>query len=366
MFIPLSIFAQGNKYIVVLKDHENVEQVASSHKVKVKYSYEVINGYSATLSPEQFSNLRQDPRVKYIEPDGFMYPQTIEPNVYWTLSMVNNRTLLFGDTFSYEYFNTGKGVNVYILDSGILTYHPDFGGRAKEVWTIRKGRKVDQINCGGHGTAVAGVAGGTLTGVAKEVNLLSVTMTECNVGAALVSDMVSAIDFVSRQKGTKLANISYSGGRYQTILDALAGAYRKNTLFFLAAGNDGIDACNTAPASFPDAITVGGVRNDGYDDGYTGGASWSGFNYGTCLDVMAPILGWTDWYQNDGTTFTGGAFGGTSFSTPHGLGIAALYLELHPNASAQEVMNAVLSNSTPGILHIDGTGSPNLLLYSKF
>src|SRR5919109_638337 len=54
------------------------------------------------------------------------------------------------------------------------------------------------------------------------------------------------------------------------------------------------------------------------------------------------------------------ALSGTSMASPHVAGVAALYLQSHPAASANEVAAAVLGSATPDKI-ADAAGSPNRL-----
>lgn len=58
-----------------------------------------------------------------------------------------------------------------------------------------------------------------------------------------------------------------------------------------------------------------------------------------------------------------GATSGTSLAAPHVAGVAAQYLQHHPNATARQVNDAILDDATPGLVDDRGTGSPNLLLH---
>jgi Subtilase family len=88
----------------------------------------------------------------------------------WGLSRISKKNKLFdGDPnglyYSYVYNNTieGKGVDIYIIDSGVRITHQDFGGRAS--WGVSfVGETADNT---GHGTHCAGTAAGSRFGVAK-------------------------------------------------------------------------------------------------------------------------------------------------------------------------------------------------------
>ena len=70
-------------------------------------------------------------------------------------------------------FHLFKGVDAYILDSGIDISHPDFEGRARWGYTGSSINEADQ-DFHGHGTHVAGTVGGRTYGVAKGANLIAV------------------------------------------------------------------------------------------------------------------------------------------------------------------------------------------------
>src|SRR6266542_6375782 len=65
---------QKKSYIVVLKDDANADvsipRIAAKHGVSTDNEYKnVIKGFSATLSMEQFRNIAKDPDVAFISDD---------------------------------------------------------------------------------------------------------------------------------------------------------------------------------------------------------------------------------------------------------------------------------------------------------
>ncbi|KAI9595258.1 peptidase S8/S53 domain-containing protein, partial [Syncephalis fuscata] len=89
----------------------------------------------------------------------------------WGLDRIDQRNLPLDNKYSYP-ASAGDGVTAYIIDTGIDTTNPDFGGRASWGTTTINGAPNADDN--GHGTFVSGIVGGKTYGVAKKVNLVAV------------------------------------------------------------------------------------------------------------------------------------------------------------------------------------------------
>ena len=73
------------------------------------------------------------------------------------------------------------------MDTGIRYSHSDFGGRAVPGFDAFGGNGSDG---NGHGTHVAGTAGGSAYGVAKKAALVSVKVLDAN-GSGTMADVVA-------------------------------------------------------------------------------------------------------------------------------------------------------------------------------
>jgi subtilisin family serine protease len=85
-------------------------------------------------------------------------------------------------------------------------------------------------------------------------------------------------------------------------------------------------------------------------------------NYGPCLDLFAPGSSIrSTWHTGDTAVNT---ISGTSMATPHVAGVAALYLQGNPSASAASVADALLNSASAGVVQSAGSGSPSRIVYS--
>jgi serine protease len=254
---------------------------------------------------------------------------------------------------SFSYANTGAGVNVYILDSGIRATHQDFGGRVIRAYTaVSDGYGTG--DCDGHGTHVAGIVGGKKYGVAKEVRLHAVRVLGC-AGTGSLSGIIAGVDWVTNNRVLPaVANMSLGTSSSAALNTAVQNSIRSGVVYTIAAGNSGTDACSVSPANTAEALTVGATWNGDGLPGYS--------NHGSCLDILAPGSAIRSDAIIDDTSSV--IKGGTSMAAPHVAGVAALYLAANRSATPAQVARAVVTGATPNVLSGLPAGTPNLLLFS--
>ena len=326
---------------------------ASAAGAAVSHTYRnVFRGFAAGVPEQALRGLQNNPRVVEITPDDPVQGSGTQTAPPWGLDRVDQRALPLSS--SYTYPNDGAGVTAYVIDSGILAGHTDFGGRVRSGYTaIGDGRGTS--DCNGHGTHVTGTVAGTRAGIAKAVRPVAVRVLDCT-GSGATSGVIAGLDWAAGDHAAgvpAVANLSLGGPANANLDSAVQGLVDDGVTVVVAAGNANVDACTASPARAGAALTVGATdRSDAR-------ASFS--NYGTCVDLFAPGVGIdSDWYTS--TTATA-SLSGTSMAAPHVAGVAALLLSPRPALTPAQVTEQLLSSATTDVVGSPGAGSPNRLLH---
>ncbi|KAI9896810.1 hypothetical protein N3K66_007832 [Trichothecium roseum] len=375
-----------NKYIVTLK--EGVEDFAAHvswvddvHKrslsrrdtggVEKEFHIENFNAYVGEFDDETIEEIKNHPDVLEVEEDQVYYlydtrsaeeqqpatelasrALTTQTGATWGLGTISHRSS--GST-SYVYdTSAGIGTWAYIVDTGLLTTHNQFGTRASFGYNAVGGSDADTQ---GHGTHVAGTIAGTTYGVAKSASVVAVKVfAGSSSSTSIIIDGFNwaVNDIISKGRQNKAAiSMSLGGGFSSAFNNAVNSAFSSGVVSVVAAGNDNANAANYSPASAADAITVGAI------DSSWARSSFS--NYGNVLDIFAPgtnIL--SSWIGSNTATNT---ISGTSMATPHVTGLV-LYLYALEGVSSASVRNRIVALGTSGKISSPGSGSPNLIAYN--
>ena len=277
----------AGRYLVVFRQGTDVDRESSriAAKVggKIRYRYHsAIHGMAIELPDAAAAALAAEPSVASVEQDQVMSIVSTQSGATWGIDRIDQHALPLDGSYSYN--ADGTGVTAYIIDTGILFSHSEFGGRAVAgIDEVTSGGTA--ADCNGHGTHVSGTVGGATYGVAKNVSLIAVRVLDCN-GSGTTSGVVAGVDWVTaNHRSPAVANMSLGGGLSSTLDQAVSNSIASGVTYGIAAGNGnslGIaqNACNSSPADVPSAITVSATDNTDTK------ASWA--NYGTCVDIFGP------------------------------------------------------------------------------
>jgi hypothetical protein len=304
--------------------------------------------------------------VTQIEPDILLYP---------TLD-VSSTNVGVGDALAVGL--SGAGQTVAVLDTGVQSGHPFFGGRvvseacyslnlcpgntAGPQTGLGTGAPCTTNTSCQHGTHVAGISAGlngSMSGVARGASIIGIqvfsqgnTASVCGSNpipcvVAYTSHLIDGLQRVYNLRTTyniAAANLSLGGGgpytgycnSTVTAMTNIVSLLRSvNIATVISSGNNGFNNGVGFPACIQDAITVGAVDdNDNV-------ASFS--NSGPQIDLMAPGVS----INSSIPTNTYGVKSGTSMAAPQVTGGWAVMKQRYPagtvNFIEQELENTGIS-----------------------
>lgn len=329
--------ASGNvipdQYIVVLQDGVNPRSVAAIAGINPRHFYEsALSGFAATLSQGQLTALLHNPQVAYIEQDaevGINATQAVSGGL-WGLDRIDQRSLPLNG--SYNYTATGAGINVYIVSSGIYTAHPQFGGRATNVYDTLGG---DGQDCYGLGTHIAGVIGSTTYGVAKQANLRGIRYINCQ-GGSTTADFIESADWLrANVVRPAIAYLVYGGSVGAVVGDALSRLYNAGIFVVYPVGDANTVFC-TSTSSYSTTFIVSASNTTDNKASFA--------NYGPCIDVYAPGDGITSTWLAGGTS----TLRSTAAAGAHVAGCAAKYKEVYGDVTPPTLFSWLSTNAVPG------------------
>lgn len=300
-------------------------------------------------------------------------------------------------------FANGQGIKIGIIDTGIDYTHADLGSCTKAQVTSGQCAKViggynfisktnDPMDNNGHGTHVAATAAGdgSLKGVAPKALIYSYKVFDSS-GAGNSSDIIAAIEksidpngdgnFADRLDVINLSICDGTGNADDFMSKAVDKASSFGVTVVVAAGNNSNNGTApgtlTSPGTARSAITVGA-----YSKGTKTPASFTSrgpAGTGNSSLVMKPDITapgtdicaaeWAasySWHRCKDNTHV--SLAGTSMSTPHVTGAAALIKQLNPSWTPERIKQSLINTATTpesggvkGTLMTIGAGQVNVL-----
>jgi subtilisin len=272
-------------------------------------AFDLIPAVSAWLPQQALDTLAGRPDVAYVEEDVVLY--ALEQSTPWGVGRIHADLVWPGG-------NTGAGVDVAILDTGIDSRHPDLAvvdgiNFADPPEKDGSTDPADWNDTYGHGTHCAGVVaalnnGIGVVGVAPGVRLHGVKVLGDD-GLGYTSDIIQGLQWCVANR-IHIASLSLGGGGSTSLRDACDKTFAAGVLLVAAAGNAAGPV--SYPAAYPSVLAVSAT------DSQDRLAEFS--NFGPEIALTAPGV-------NIYSTYKGGSYSamsGTSAACPHVTGAAAL------------------------------------------
>ncbi|MFQ6036513.1 MAG: S8 family serine peptidase [Sedimentisphaerales bacterium] len=277
----------------------------------VHHSFRFLPLVSARLPEKMVAKLKSRAEIAYIEDDIIMH--AIGQETPWGVDRIDAELVWPA--------NTGAGVDVAILDTGIDYDHPDLvnniAGGVNFVgwwWVDGSTNKYYWNDRNGHGSHNAGIVAAAnnnigIVGVAPAANLWAVRVLGDN-GSGYISDIIQGLEWCV-DNSIEVASMSFGGDYSESLKKACDAAYAAGVLLVAAAGNE-YGGAVIYPAAYNSVIAVSAI------DDANNIADFS--SAGQEIELSAPGVNINSTYKNGGYALGSG----TSMACPHVAGVAAL------------------------------------------
>jgi thermitase len=262
---------------------------------------------------------------KYVEPNLKFQASLVPDDPFWPMQW--GPAMIKAD-YAWNTTIGDPSVLVAVIDTGIDWNHPDLADNYVDLGYDWVHMDPDPMDDNGHGTHCAGIIAAVLNngiGIAglAQISIMAEKALDA-YGGGYEDDLASAI-IHAVDEGADILSNSWGGyGASELIHDAVIYAYDHDVLVIAAAGNEATSS-KLYPAAYDEVIAV--TATDSYDNP----ASFT--NFGEWVELAAPGVDIYSTVWNDGYAY----MSGTSMSTPHVAGVAALILSQFPNMTRDQV-----------------------------
>jgi len=145
-----AIASHKDRISTIVAKNQRRGVTSSHHGIKKSYKIRKFNAYNVNADSRTLNAISKSSLVEYIEANTYVYTTTIQPGIMYNLDRISHTNITTSGNYQYLYPSSGgSGTSVFVVDTGIMISHPNFGGRA--VWGTNT---IDTINQDGvgHGT----------------------------------------------------------------------------------------------------------------------------------------------------------------------------------------------------------------------
>ncbi|MBK6042943.1 S8 family serine peptidase [Streptomyces sp. MBT55] len=276
----------------------------------------------------------------------------------WSVVLVGAAQPAAADTQSKQWYlsamqtedmwkvTTGEGIKVAVIDSGVNSSTPSLQGQVLKGIDATEAPGDETDDYSGHGTTMAEMIAGTgkgggLKGLAPGAKILPMRIAlgefEKEKPSITIQDTANAIRAAA---DSDARIISMSFGSFYTSPqqhEAIKYAESKGKLLFAAVGNEGHKQNKQGyPAAYPEVVGVASADR-------AGKVSYFSQHAGTA-DLASPGSDVPSWCDNSFKSYCDGD-GGTSAATAVASASAALVWSLHPDWTANQVLNVLFDTA---------------------
>ncbi len=332
---------------ITQEEEEKLLSIAS-----IKYKIPLINSFVIIINEKDVDKIK-----------NFKSLKTIYQNSNISMQMNKAREIVKAD-IAQDMGYSGEGIGVAIVDTGISKCN-DFIYPNDRIVAFKDfiNNKKTPYDDNGHGTHVAGIAGGNGTnsdgrykGIATNCNLIGVKVLN-EEGQGNASDVLAGLQWImdNRKKyNIRIVNLSI-GTNNTSYNDPLVKAVEKmwdsGIVITIAAGNDGPKKFTiNSPAISKKVITIGSSDDSKYSSNIWGNPMVNFSGRGPTMqcvikpDVLAPGVDIVSCLSSSISNQSNNvieqnyyALTGTSMSTPIVSGAIALLLEKYPELEPDDV-----------------------------